>query len=73
MYSATANQKAAEILCAPLCTSNINSGALQAEIFPDEGVKSVQKAVFEHFWREIQLPDLQERSPYHKNVAKRCT
>ena len=72
MYSATTNQKGANILFAPLCTFKVRSGALQAEIFPDEGVKSVQKAVFEHFWREFQLPDLQERSACHTNVAKRC-
>ena len=46
--------------------------ASEAEIFPDEGVKSVQKAVFEHFWRDFRLPDLQERSACHTNVAKRC-
>ena len=70
MYSA--NQKGANILFAPLCTFKVRSGALQAEIFPDEGVKSVQKAIFEQFAREFQLPDLHERSARHTNVAKRC-
>ena len=72
MYSATTKQKGAKILFAPLCTFKVRSGALQADIFPDEGVKRVQKAVFEHFSREFQLPHLLERSACHKNVAKRC-
>ena len=42
MNSATTNQKGAKILFAPLCTFKVRSGALQAEIFPDEGVKSIQ-------------------------------
>ena len=73
MYSANTNQKGANILFAPLCTFKVNYGAVQAEIFPDEGVRIVQKAVFQHFWRDFQLPDLQERYPNHTNVAKRCT
>ena len=72
MYLATTNQNGANILFAPLCTFKVKSGALQAEIFPNEGVKSVQKAVFEHFLREFQLPHLLERSACHTNVAKRC-
>ena len=72
MYSATTNKNGANILFEPLCTFKLRSGALQAEIFPDEGVKSVQKAVFEQFSRELQLPDLHERSACHTNVSKRC-
>ena len=70
MYLATTNQNGANILFAPLCTFKVKSGALQAEIFPDESVKSVQNAVFGHFWREFEPPHLQERSTCHTNGAK---